>query len=376
MSEQPPLIVHVIHRLQVGGLENGLVNLINRLPVDRYRHAIVAMTEITSFRERIQRSGVDCYAMHKKPGKDFGVYIKLWRLFRKLKPAVVHTRNVNTLEAQWPAWLAGVRRRVHGEHGRNMEDLDGENKKYLLMRRLFRWWVHRYVALSMDMKQWLLSRVRVNPKRLVHIYNGVDTERFIPGRDAARELIPVPLRDGFIIGTVGRLQAEKNQAGLVRVFIRLAKQKPATPLRLVIFGDGEVRAELENLLADANVTEAAWLAGNRDDVAQLLPALDLFVLPSLGEGISNTILEAMACGVPILATRVGGNAELVIEGKTGSLVAAADDDVLIAAVTHYLDNPSLLREHGLAGRRRVESTFSLQAMVDAYQRLYDDLLAR
>lgn len=376
MSEQPPLIVHVIHRLQVGGLENGLVNLINRLPVDRYRHAIVAMTEITSFRERIQRSGVDCYAMHKKPGKDFGVYIKLWRLFRKLKPAVVHTRNVNTLEAQWPAWLAGVRRRVHGEHGRNMEDLDGENKKYLLMRRLFRWWVHRYVALSMDMKQWLLSRVRVNPKRLVHIYNGVDTERFIPGRDAARELIPVPLRDGFIIGTVGRLQAEKNQAGLVRVFIRLAKQKPATPLRLVIFGDGEVRAELENLLADANVTEAAWLAGNRDDVAQLLPALDLFVLPSLGEGISNTILEAMACGVPILATRVGGNAELVIEGKTGSLVAAADDDALIAAVTHYLDNPSLLREHGLAGRRRVESTFSLQAMVDAYQRLYDDLLAR
>ena len=112
-----PLIVHVIYRLGVGGLENGLVNLINRLPESQYRHTIVSLTDVSDFQQRIRRDNVSCLALHKRPGNDIGMLWKLWRLFRELRPAIVHSRNLAALEAQLPAWLAGVPCRVHGEHG-------------------------------------------------------------------------------------------------------------------------------------------------------------------------------------------------------------------------------------------------------------------
>jgi glycosyltransferase involved in cell wall biosynthesis len=145
-------------------------------------------------------------------------------------------------------------------------------------------------------------------------------------------------------------------------------------LRLVIVGDGALRAEIESLLAGAGIRDLAWLAGARDDVPELLRSLDLFVLPSRAEGISNTILEAMACGLPVVATAVGGNAELVVDGETGRLVPAGDPAALAAAIRAYLDDPGLLDAHGAAGRRRVEERFDLDAMVAAYLAVYDAVL--
>lgn len=148
--DRRPLIAHVIFRLAVGGLENGLVNLINRTP--QYRHAIVCMTDYTAFHRRIEHDAVSLHALHKREGHDPGVFVRLWRLLRALKPDVVHTRNMSALEAQLPAWLAGVRGRVHGEHGRDMHDLDGSNRNYQWLRRAYRPLVHRYIPLSRDLK--------------------------------------------------------------------------------------------------------------------------------------------------------------------------------------------------------------------------------
>src|SRR6266478_6770190 len=146
----PPLIAHVIYGLKIGGVENGLVNLINHMPAERYRHAIVCITDYSDFRLRIRRSDVECYALHKPPGKVPGFYVKVWRLLRRLRPRIVHTRNLATLMAQVPAMLAGAPIRIHGEHGRDMGDLDGSNVKYQRIRRLVRPCVHQYIALSKD----------------------------------------------------------------------------------------------------------------------------------------------------------------------------------------------------------------------------------
>ena len=130
-----PLIAHVIFRLDIGGLENGLVNLINHMPESRYRHAIICLQNYTDFRLRIRREDVPVFALNKAEGKDFHLYSQLWHLLRNIKPHIVHTRNLAALDCQFVAALAGVRARVHGEHGWDMMDLHGSNFKYNLLRR-------------------------------------------------------------------------------------------------------------------------------------------------------------------------------------------------------------------------------------------------
>jgi hypothetical protein len=112
-----------MYRFDTGGLENGIVNLINHMPADRYRHAVIALSEVTDFRKRIQRDDVQFISLHKPPGHGIWLYPKLFRLFRRLRPAIVHSRNLAALEVQLPAWLAGVPVRIHGEHGRDIGDL-------------------------------------------------------------------------------------------------------------------------------------------------------------------------------------------------------------------------------------------------------------
>ncbi|MCW8874298.1 MAG: TIGR03088 family PEP-CTERM/XrtA system glycosyltransferase, partial [Gammaproteobacteria bacterium] len=288
----PPLIVHVIYRLAVGGLENGLVNLINRMPAGRYRHAIVSLTDISDFRQRLERPDVDCFALHKRPGHDLRMLWRLWRLFLALRPMIVHSRNLAAMDAQLPAWLAGVPVRIHGEHGRDVHDLDGNSRKYRWLRRGFRPLIHRYVPLSRDLEAYLRGPVGVPESRIRLICNGVDTQRFRPGAIRAG-VLPSGFagEDSLVIGTVGRLETVKDQLTLVKAFVELVRSLPeGERLRLVLVGEGSLRAAIEALLAETGLARQVWLAGARDDVPALMAALDLFVLPSLAEGISNTVL--------------------------------------------------------------------------------------
>jgi len=377
-SPPVPLIVHVIYHLAVGGLENGLVNVINRMPADRYRHVIISLIDYTDFRNRIKNQDVEVYALHKRPGKDLRLYGKLWRLFHILKPDIVHTRNLATLEAQLPALLAGVPHRIHGEHGRDIEDLDGTSRKYQLLRRLFRPLIHRYIALSVDLKRYLREQIGIPEGKISNICNGVDTEKFTPAGAQAKSVLPGDFSgaDKVVIGTVGRMEEVKDQITLVRAFVRLAKEHPQghDKLRLIMVGDGALREPARSILEAAGLAQLAWLPGEREDVPELLRALDVFVLPSLAEGISNTILEAMASGLPVVATDVGGNYELVERDTTGFLVPRADPAALADAIRVYVDDPELRRQHGANARKRSEDEFSIDTMVQRYQDIYDELL--
>lgn len=375
-----PLVAHVVHRFDMGGLENGVVNLINRLPADRFRHAVIAMTEVGEFRRRVQRDDTAFHALHKPPGQGLRIAPQMLRLLRELKPAIVHTRNLGALEMSLPAAWAGVPIRVHGEHGWDTHDPDGRSRKCQWIRRAYRPFVQRYVALSRQIERYLVERIGVPPERVVQLYNGVDTRRFHPAQGGRAAVAGAPfVQEGlWLIGTVGRLQAIKDQVLLARAFVRAIELMPAAreSLRLVIAGDGPLRERVQQVLREGSVEPLAWMAGVRDDVPELLRGLDAFVLPSQAEGISNTILEAMASGLPIVATAVGGNPELLEEGVTGRLVPAGDVEALAGALLADWQDRAAARARGRRALTVAQQRFSLDGMVAAYGDLYERLLTQ
>jgi sugar transferase (PEP-CTERM/EpsH1 system associated) len=371
MSTSAPLIAHVIHRLDVGGLENGVINLVNRMPRDRYRHAVICLSGANpQVCARIERSDVEVVSLDKRPGKDPAAYVRTWRTLRRLRPTIVHTRNLGTIDVQWVAVAAGIPARVHGEHGWDASDPKGVGRKGQRIRRACWPAIHRYVPMSQDIARWLETSVGVPRSRIRQVYSGVDTDRFTSSAPIAQE----GGRGGMpiTIGTVGRLDPVKNQESLLRSFATLRRQ--GHNVRLAIVGDGPLRETLVSTAHRLGIAEDVAFAGARADVAELLRDFDVFVLPSHNEGISNTILEAMATGLPVVATRVGGNPELVSDGATGCLYDPADPDGLESALLPYLRDATLRRTHGSAGRARVVQDFSLSAMVRRYLEMYDELV--
>ncbi len=378
--DSQPLVMHVVYSFDVGGLENGVVNLINRMPADRFRHAVVALTVCADdFCKRVQRDDVQFLSLHKPPGHGIKLYPRLYRLFRMHRPAVVHTRNLAALEAIVPAWAAGVPVRVHGEHGWDVSDPHGTRRKFQVLRRAYSPFVQRYVALSGQIERYLVDRVGIPAQRVERICNGVDTERFQPGAAAGRAPLagsPFNDTDVIVVGSVGRLQAVKDQLNLVRALAVALERGGATgaKLRLAIAGDGPLRPAGEEEIRRHRLSDAVWLAGERRDVPDVMRGFDVFALPSKAEGISNTILEAMSSGLPVVATAVGGNAELVSESKTGALVPAEDPAAMADALLCYASDAALRHRHGQAGRLKVEQSFSLAGMVARYTDLYERLL--
>lgn len=375
-----PLIVHVVYRFAVGGLENGVVNLINRLPVRSWRHAILSLTDVDeSFASRIVRDDVPRIALHKPAGHAWRHYPAIMAILRELRPAIVHTRNLAALEAVVPAWAGGVPARLHGEHGRDVHDLDGSSRRYQWIRRAFRPFVTKYVALSPDLQRYLVERVGIPPAKVEQIYNGVDTARFSPPPGGRRSIEGCPFQGPgyWLVGTVGRMEAVKDPANLARAFVQAVRVHPLARqrMRLVFVGDGSLRPRVDAILADAGVRDLAWFAGERRDVVPLLQGLDCFVLPSLAEGVSNTILEAMACGLPVVATQVGANGELVDDGVTGSLAPPADSDALARALVAYFADAARAARHGAHARLRAVNRFSLERMIECYDEVYKGLLA-
>lgn len=370
----PPLVVHVVHRFVYGGLENGIVNIVNRMPANRYSHAIVALAGFSEeYCRRIDRSRVPVISIDKRPGKDPAAYVRMWKRMRELKPAIVHTRNLGALDMQWVAAAAGIAHRVHGEHGWYGGDPSGLSSRSLRLRRACSAVVHRYVAMSRDIESWLTRDVGIAGDRIRQIYNGVDSLVFRPRQSTSSGAIGDSDRGCITLGTVGRLDPIKNHAALLYACREVLDRHPEyrTYLRLMIVGDGSLRDALKGLVITLRLGDIVSMPGARSDVPELMRGMDIFVLPSVNEGISNTILEAMATGLPVIACRVGGNPELVVDGVTGVLTDPAG---LGVAIGRYVEDPALRDRHGAAGRARAIEQFSIEAMIRGYTDLYDEVL--
>jgi sugar transferase (PEP-CTERM/EpsH1 system associated) len=360
-----PRVVHVIPSLRMGGLENIAARLVRHLD-SRYEQAVVTPGAGGPVAQRLP-VGVRVVAMGEQHRPDRWTALRMAGLFRAIRPDIVHTRNWTCIDAILGAWLARVPVVIHGEHGRDALDPEGRNRKRRRIRRLLAPLVTQFATVSVDLARWLVEDVGIPARKVLTICNGVDTERFAPGdRAAARQTLRIP-PGSTVVGTVGRLDPVKDQVGLIQAFARTPRDIPSL---LVIAGDGPCRAELDAVARAVGCQDRVRFLGEREDVPQVLRALDMFVLPSLGEGISNAILEAMATALPVVASRVGGNGELVKDGENGLLVEARCAAGLAAAIGRYLTDPGLAVAHGSAGRARVEREFSLERMLASYDELY------
>lgn len=363
-------IVHLVYRFAAGGLENVIVQLINGLPHDEFRHTVVALTEVDpAFSARIERKDVELIALHKKPGQPFALYPKMYALLRRLKPDVLHTCNIAALEFMPIAALAGVSRRIHAEHGWDVADQDGSNRHYRNLRRLYRSFVHEFITVSVQLHDYLRDAIGISKDKLQLIPNGVDTERFSPRPGSLPADFPFDIGQHFIIGSVGRLEPIKNYGLLVDAFIALAKRESNSHFRLMIAGDGPQREILSRRLAENGLGDRAWLPGGRSDIPELLSLCSCFVLPSLAEGTSCTLQEAMSTGLNIVATDVGGNADLLGNGSLGTLVASGDVLAMTQAIEAVAGRPN---EVFWAAREAVTTAYSLQGMLAQYRKLMGD----
>jgi sugar transferase (PEP-CTERM/EpsH1 system associated) len=366
----------MMYRFAAGGLENVLVQLINGLPRQRFRHTVIALTGADrDFAARIRRDDVRIVELGKPPGQPFRMYPAMHRLLRELRPDVLHTCNLAALEFVPVAALAGVPLRVHAEHGWDIADPEGKNRRYRLLRRLYRPFVSRYVAVSVQLRDYLADVVKVPRAQLHFVPNGVDTQIFHPrtSDDALVRDFPFRRPDHWVVGTVGRLEPIKNQMLLAQAFVRLVRSDPpgAQRLRLAIVGGGPLAGQIEAVLRDAGLAERLWMPGACGGIAQLLHGFDCFVLPSLSEGTSCTLQEAMATALPIVATDVGGNAQLLENGRCGWLVASQDADAMARALESIFRAApqAAANAEGLAV---VREKYSLDAMIARYEQLFTE----
>jgi sugar transferase (PEP-CTERM/EpsH1 system associated) len=366
---EPVRVMHVMHQLGFGGMELGVVKLVNALDRARVMSSICSCTPATAARERLAHD-VALIELKRREGNDPALVGRLYRVFRRERPDIVHTHAWGTLvEGLVAARLARVPMVVHGEHGTL------QTKRHQLWVQRLAWGrADLVLSVSSRLAERMAREVGFPPARIRTIPNGVDLARFRGrDRDAARRALGIS-QSALVVGTVGRLVPVKDQRTLVSAAAAL--HAGLADLQVLLVGDGPLRNDLTRQIQALGLGAVVRLLGTRPDVEQVLPALDVFVLPSLSEGMSNTIQEAMGCGLPVVATDVGGARELVIPEDTGLLVPAGDPDALASALISLAQAPAQRGAMGAAARRRAEAVFSLERMIGDYERVYLELRQR
>jgi sugar transferase (PEP-CTERM/EpsH1 system associated) len=352
-------IVHVINLIvPSGGMEKGLAMLIRRGSPD-LEHVVITI-EGAREPERVLPHGTRLIDLRKPPGHSWRFIWQLSRLLRELSPCVVHTRNWPGVDGVIAARLAGIRSVVHSEEGWGMLDMLGQSRKRILVRRFMSRWTRNFLSVSKDIERWLTDTVRVRCP-VLHIHNGIDSDAYAGPRTSAELKAELGLpADALLVGIVARLDPIKDHPTLFRAFRHVRERVPQAVLLCV--GDGAERENLRRI-----VTPGIRMLGERHDVPRILRGLDVSVLVSRNEGASYTILEAMAAGLPVVASRVGGNPELVIDGVTGGLFPAGDEAALADALVAYLVAPETRAAHGAAARERALRLYGTDEMVKAYE---------
>jgi glycosyltransferase involved in cell wall biosynthesis len=347
-------VAHVTLGLDVGGQEKLLVEFARHANRRRFDLHFISLSTRGVLADDLEACGWKVTALEASSGLRPAIICQLARLFRRLRIDVVHTHddrpNIYGVPA---AKLASVHRVIHTRHNQGTS----LSKRQTFLVRLASLGDDRFVCISHDSARMAL-RQGIARRRLTVLHNGIDIDRF-----SCRG--PDPTGPAIL---VARLAPEKDVATLLHATALIVRQRP--DFRMEIAGDGICRGELEALTAKLGLTDHVRFLGAVRDVPALLARARLFVLSSLTEGISLTLLEAMARGLPVVATRVGGNPEVVAEGETGLLVSPRDPGALANAVLGLWAQAHDCARMGLAGRQRVEQHFDVRRMVADYEALY------
>lgn len=351
-----------------GGAERVISNLAASLDPERYR-ALLCLFRPGWLQERSESRGIRTVVLPTKGMADGRWAFQFWRLLRQEQVDIIHSHEFDAnVQGAFVANLAGIPL-VATIHGKNYY-------WEKLRRRMAYRWVSRKAAMvtvSQDLKQFIVETVGVSPARVKVLYNGVDVLphcNSVDVDDCKKELC-LP-ENHQIVGVVGNLYPVKGHQYLIEGIPSILAKCPNTSF--VFAGRGELDAELKAQVHRLGVEKNVLFLGLRQDIPRILAMIDVFVLPSLSEGLSMAILEAMISGKPVVATQVGGNPELVLNGETGALVPPRDSQALASSVVNLLADRRQAAEFAEKGKRRAEGQFSLRTMVCAYQSLYEECL--
>lgn len=373
----PPVAVgHTLYAFKEGGMERGLLNIINYGDAERFRHIILCLTEAGAFADRLRSPSCEVVELRKKAGNDFRLPWRIATEVRRHHIDILHARGWAALvETALASRLARVHGAIYGFHGKTLDDLQGLSFKRRLLQRVFIRFYHQVVTLNSRMRTDFASESGLSTGKIRIIANGVDTELFRPheARQTLRAAFAVP-SDRFVIGNVARLDAVKNHQVIFRAVHQLRLQRPR-PFFLLV-GDGSHRAVLESEVAALGLGEDVRFHGYSDAIPELLNCMDVYVQSSFYEGFSNTVLEAMSCGLPVLATDTGGTKDLFREEEEGYFFHPEDHEGLSRLILRLHTDERLRHSMGRKARLHAGSQFSVQTMVRNYESLYAELTQR
>jgi glycosyltransferase involved in cell wall biosynthesis len=357
---QPARICHVSMHLKTGGLERLLVEFARRHDGTQFEPLFVALQDTGRPGEDIIECGRPVHRIDMASRGKLKSLRRLRELLKSEQIDLVHTHNTYAhFYGAIAALTAGVRAVVNTQHGRGC----GPGWKSRLQFRIANRLTSRVVGVSVDASTLCSEDDRWSRGKISTIWNGIDVHRFE---------YRGPQVDPALIA-VGRLSPEKDLPTLLRAVELAARSVP--DLRVTIVGDGPERAGLETLARELSVADRVKFLGERPDIPALLAQAGCYVASSRTEGVSLTLLEAMAVGLPAITTRIGGNAEVVVDGATGRLVPAGDPARLADAIVTMCSERDLWPAMGRLARERVEAHFSVERMVREYERLYANVLA-
>jgi sugar transferase (PEP-CTERM/EpsH1 system associated) len=365
--------MHVVDHLGKGGLENGLVNLIEHLDPLRFEHVVYAIRKLGPNADRLAKSRVKVICQDKQDSDSPFQVGKLARAIRQVRPDIVHSRNWAAVEAVLAGRWVRSCKVVHSEHGLEAGADVREPRRRIWFRRLAYQLADRVLSVSYQLRDLHARRTGFESAKITVIHNGVDRQRFFPD-PAARAGMRRELGlsdDEFCIGCVGNLFPVKGHITALQAIEQFAAQRKNW--RLLLAGEGPERARLENFLSVQGWKDRVSFLGTSHRVPELLNALDVYVLPSIAEGISNSLLEAMASGIPVIATATGGNPEVVVDGESGLLFPIGNAQQLSRHLLLLHDQSQRRRELAQRALSRVREEFSIESMVGKYAQLYESM---
>lgn len=363
-------VAHIFLSLRIGGMEKIGIDLVKNLDQSKYKHLVLCLDELGAFGEKLKNEGYPVFAFHKGDGFKFSLLPKLIRFFKKYNIQIVHTNNPSPhFWGGIAAWIAGVKIRIHTKHGRNFITI----KRKVLINRFSARFSKKIISVSQDSAQLTHKIERVPLNKIKIIYNGVDTDYF--KKEAVKESLYHELgipRGSIVVGSISRFSTDKDYETLIKAFKEVLDTRPDTVLLLV--GDGETKEQIMQLTADLQLQDKIIFSGFRPDILELLNFIDVFVLSTHTEGISIALLEAMSTEVPVVATNVGGNGEIVQHTKNGLLVAENDVADLKNAILTFLNDEEEKIRLSKEARKVVLQKFSLKNTVAQYEKLYSEFL--
>lgn len=361
-------VMHAVFSLETGGLENGVVNLCNRLDPLKFQASICVFKGGGELESRVKQH-VELFTLRRLRSNDPTLPFRLALELRRRRIDILHTHSWGTMvEGIVAAKLARTPVIVHGEHG----VLERRQHNIHIQRILWKF-AHSLTSVASPLADDMSNLVGFPRNRIRVIPNGVDTDRFCPRPDertSARQQFGLSPTD-VVVGMVARLVPVKNHEGVLRALAELAQQGKLVTLALA--GCGSLLEKLQSLAMSMGLHGRVHFLGDLDNVHKFLNAIDIFVLNSHSEGMSNTILEAMSCGLPVIVTKVGANSELVVEGQNGLLIPSDNHLALAEAISTLAENSHLRLQMGEAGRARIERDYGIARMVHEYSDLYCDL---